>query len=399
MKKTLKLSLTAAAICGASMFLLPSEAQAKKPGVLEGKPVVVDRLELRKFRAQIVPMIGLSLSQPFVHKGLAGAKVRFDFTDWIGIRASFMYGVIDVESKLLKALNDGGLPLGINAPSGDIDQATAEGPFRPIDQLDNPSALRHDFRAGLTKLQFQASLDVAFTPFAGKLGLFSAVFTEYDIYIFGGVGFVNWARHYPNDRSTSQQLTEDYGAMGQGIINPDNPSLDNYCENAAGTANSECLLHPVKADTGFRIGGSFGAGLHLFLTDWMSINPEVHDIVVAHNDAGLNATITDVPPVVQNGTGPSVSDRVARHNVSFNLGFAFYLPPKAKRSRLEQKLRGKKQGEAAAAGGSISVSTEEETSDEGGELPFDDGPSTDTPPEDMPPADDMPPEEDVVLEG
>jgi outer membrane beta-barrel protein len=391
MKKTLKLSLTAAAICGASLCLLPSEAQAKKPGVLEGKPVVVDRLELRKFRFQIVPAIGISLSQPFVHKGLVGAHLRFDFTDWIGIRGSFMYGVIDVENKLLKALNDGGLPVGIN--NEDPMMANGEGPFRPTDELNNPSALRHDFQAGLTKLRFQGSLDLAFTPFAGKLGLFSAVFTEYDIYIFGGLGFTNWARHYPNARSTTDQLTANFGELG--IANSTNPAADNYCENVAGEPNSECLLHPVTPDTGMRFGGSFGAGLHLFITDWLAINPEVHDIVVAHNDAGLNATITDVPPVVINGG--SGSDRVARHNVSFNLGFAFYLPPKAKRSRLEQKLRGKKQGEAAAAGGSISTEVEAGGTEE--------PPPSDTPPEETtptpppPPNPNAPPEEELELDG
>ena len=396
MKKTLKLSLTAAAICGAGMFLLPSDAQAKKPGVLEGKPVVVDRLELRKFRAQIVPMVGVSLSQPFVHKGLAGAKVRFDFTDWIGIRASFMYGVVDVESKLLKALNDGGLPSGTPNADGTLAADGSEGPFRPTDELDNPSALRHDFRAGLTKLQFQASLDLAFTPFAGKLGLFSAVFTEYDIYIFGGVGFANWKRHYPENVLGSTSTSDLLGI-------PDlEPSDMAFCEDPNSmAANSECLLHPVRDDSGFRIGASFGAGVHLFITDWFSINPEVHDIVVAHNDAGLNATITDVPPRVQNGSGSGDSDRVARHNVSFNLGFAFYLPPKAKRSRLEQKLRGKKVGEAAAAGGAVSVG-----GDTGGDASEDSEPdflsddSAGPAAEDMPPPEDMPPaeEDELVIE-
>lgn len=328
-KKTLKLSLASAAVCGAGLFLLPSQALAKKPGVLEGKPVVVDRLELRKFRAQITPMVGMSLSQPFVHKGFAGAKVRFDFTDWIGIRASFMYGVLDVESKLLKALNDGGLPVGLN--NSDPNMATGLGPIRPVNELDNPAPLRHDFQAGLTKLQFTGSLDVAFTPFSGKLGLFSALFTEYDIYIFGGLGFAMWQRHYPDAQTTSQQL---------GIANSDDPNGMNYCTDpATSVANSDCLLRPVLADDGFRLGGSFGAGLHLFITDWLSLNPEIHDIVVGHNDAGLNATIDDVPPVVDNSAG---GDRVARHNVSFNLGLTFYLPPKAKRSRLEQQLRKKK---------------------------------------------------------
>lgn len=345
MKNTFKISLAVGTCAAAAVMLAPNLAEAKKPGVLEGKPVVVDRLELRKLRFQITPQVGMSLSQPFVHKGFAGAKLRFDFTDWIGLRASFMYGVLDVESNLLKALNDGGLPVGTADASGNLTAAEAgEGPYRPISQLDNPAPLRHDFQTGLTKLQLTASLDVAFTPFSGKLGLFSAIFTEYDIYVFGGVGFANWTRHYPNTVSTSEAL---------GIPNSTNVDGEGYCAdpNNGNATNSECILNPVSADTGFRVGGSFGAGIHLFITDWMSVNPEIHDIVVGHNDAGLNATIDDVPPVVQNSAN---GDRVARHNVTFNLGLTFYLPPKAKRSRLEQKLRKKKK----AGDGSAEVSAE-----------------------------------------
>jgi outer membrane beta-barrel protein len=332
MKTTIKLSIAAAGLAAAGLFLLPNEALAKKPGVLEGKPVVVDRLELRKFRAQVTPMIGMSLSQPFVHKGMVGANLRFDFTDWLGVRASFMYGVINVDSKLLKALNSpGALPEG--SGNNNIDTYDGvPGPYRPNDQLDNPAPLHGDFRAGLTRLQYTGSVDLAFTPFSGKLGLFSALFTEYDIYIFGGFGFAGWQRHYPDARSTSELLQ---------IANSSDPNGMNYCQDAmaGGATNPDCLLHPVKPDNGFRAGGSFGAGLHLFITDWVSINPEVHDIIVAHNDAGLNATITDVPPLVENKTG---GDRVIRHNATFNLGVTFYLPPKAKRSKLEQKLRKKK---------------------------------------------------------
>ena len=71
--------------------------------------------------------------------------------------------------------------------------------------------------------------------------------------------------------------------------------------------NIECLLHPVKADNGFRVGGSFGAGLHLFITDWLSLNPEIHDIVVGHNDAGLNATVIDVDAEEQDAASPATT--------------------------------------------------------------------------------------------
>ena len=320
--KTLPKLLTAAAIA-AGTLAAPQVAQAKKPGVLEGKPIVVDRLELRKMRFSVTPMIGMSLSQPFVHVGTAGAKLRFDFLDWLGVRAGFQYGAVPVDAKLLKGINGGALPVGVNDAgqdaneTGNYDSGT---PNRKTEDLDNPAPLLHDFRAGLTRLQWMASADLAFTPFSGKLGLFSSVFTEYDLYVFGGLGITSWQRHYPDAQSTSQQ---------KGITNDDDPNGAMYCNELSGADNTDCALHPVKSQEGIKLGGSVGGGIHLFITDWVSINPEIHDIIVRHNPAGLNATVSDVPPVVDK------KDNVITHNLMFNLGVTFYFPPKAKRSRLD----------------------------------------------------------------
>lgn len=307
-------NIAAVSAVTAGFLAAPQIASAKKPGVLEGKPITVDRLEYRKFRFQLTPMVGMSLSQPFVHVGTAGLKMRFDFLDWLGVRAGFQYGVVPINAKLLRGILDGALPEGTDATG------MGPGPIRPTSEFDNPAPLLHDFQRGLTRLQWMASVDVAFTPFAGKLGLFSSVFTEYDVYIFGGLGLTGWQRHFPDARSTSEQL---------GIANSDDPDGVDFCkENPMAAQNEECLLHPVKSGEGVKIGGSVGGGIHLFLTDWVSINPEIHDIIVSHNPAGLNATISDVPPQVTN------DDNVITHNLMFNLGVTFYLPPKAKRSRI-----------------------------------------------------------------
>jgi outer membrane beta-barrel protein len=343
MHKTLKLSLVATALVAAGM-LLPNVAHAKKPGVLEGKPIVVERIELRKLRFSVTPMAGMSLSQPYVHKGFAGAKLRFDITDWIGVRVSGGYGVVNVDAKLLKAINGGGLPTGIEAGEPAL--------VRPASELDNPAPLLHDFQAGLTRLNWQASADLAFTPFAGKLGLFQAIFTEYDIYLFGGVGLTGWGKHYVNSRSTAER----YGVSTD-------PNSDFYCQQQNGAQNGECLLHPVKAEEGVKVGGSFGAGMHLFLSEWAAINLEIHDIVVGHNIAGLNATIPDVPPRVDNG------DRVPVHNVTFNLGATFYFPPKAKRSTIKPPAKDDAElgggGGGGDVGGSVSVGGNTGTGDVG----------------------------------
>jgi hypothetical protein len=300
------------------------EAAAKKKGPLEGEPIVRKKLQLRRFRFQLTPFVGMSLSQPFVHMGYIGAKATFHFADWIGARGTFAYGIVPVESKLLKAVNDGGLPsqddMGAHAPNTDDPTLAGDqicmgnAPCRTNAQADNPAPLLHDFRAGLVRAQWQASVDAVFTPFSGKLGLFSAIFTEYDIYVFGGLGLVGYNKHYDN-RSTAQLEGLD--------TSPDSPS---YCSAGAGQ-NQECLLHPVSAEEGVKIGGSFGGGLHLFLAKWVSLDFEIQDIVVGVNLTGLNRTVRDIPPVV------NADDRFVFHNVTLQVGPKFYFPFKAKRTK------------------------------------------------------------------
>ena len=114
---TRKLATFLAVILGAGLYANEASAKNKK-GPLEGEPIVRKRLELRKFRFQLTPYVGMSLSQPFVHLGYVGAKATFHFADWIGVRGTFGYGIVPLESKLLKAINNGGLPSGY-APGAD----------------------------------------------------------------------------------------------------------------------------------------------------------------------------------------------------------------------------------------------------------------------------------------
>lgn len=327
-------TLTVMAATLAAVMLLPDTAQAKRKSPLEGKPVVVRKLELHKLRFGITPFVGMSLSQAFVHKGYAGARLHFDFTDWIGVKGMFAYGVINRPAKLLKGLvgedsngTNGALPVGIADP----ENTTV--PVRSENDFNNPAPLLHDFKSGLTRNNWLASFDVVFTPFSGKLGLFSGIFTEYDLYLFGGLGISSFGKQYAGSQSTSQLLA----AAGSPLAG-DSKAADSYCRpvNApTDDVNRECFLHPVKADEGIKVGPSFGGGIHVFLADWASINVDVQDIMSVNNPAGLNSTTTDVPPVVDKKDGNW------NHNVMMSLGVTFYLPPKAKRSELKAATKKK----------------------------------------------------------
>jgi outer membrane beta-barrel protein len=333
-------TLTVMAATLAAVTLLPDTAEAKRKSPLEGKPVVVRKLELHKMRVGITPFVGMSLSQAFVHKGYAGARLHFDITDWIGLKGMFAYGVINRDAKLLKGLvgdseGSGSLPVG-DTP-GTATNPTAA-PVRSQNDFNNPAPLLHDFKSGLTRNNWLASFDVVFTPFSGKLGLFSGIFTEYDLYLFGGLGLSSFGKHYANAQSTNELLA----AAGQGL-QTEYPTAGNPASSAAycrpgmdptADINRECFLHPVKADAGLKVGPSFGGGIHIFLADWASINVDVQDIMSLNNAAGLNSTTEDVPPKVDK------KDANWNHNVMMSLGVTFYLPPKAKRSEL--KASGKK---------------------------------------------------------
>jgi len=315
----------------AAVMLLPDSAQAKRKSPLEGKPVVVRKLELRKLRVGITPFVGMSLSQAFVHKGYVGGKLHFDFTDWLGIKGMFAYGIINKDAKLLRGLNaEGGLSEGIPA---NTEGNTTAAPLRSGTDFNNPAPLKHDFQAGLTRNSFLASADLVFTPFSGKLGLFSGIFTEYDLYLFGGLGISGWQKHYAQ-KSTNQLLND----AGTPLDTSDEKSTS-YCKTSGdpdSDVNRECFLHPVSADTGIKVGPSFGGGIHVFLADWASINVDVQDIMSLNNLAGLNSTTTEVPPKVDK------ADRNWNHNVMMGIGVTFYLPPKAKRSVLKTGPKVKK---------------------------------------------------------
>lgn len=338
-----------AASLAALITLLPDTAQAKRKSPLEGKPVVVRKLELRKLRVGITPFVGMSLSQPFVHKGYVGGKLHFDITDWIGLRGMFAYGVLNFDAKLLKGLGRPGddpgstsLPEGIPANTPENMSAV---PVRADSDFNNPAPLAHDFHAGLTRNSFLSSVDIVFTPFSGKLGLFSGIFTEYDLYLFGGLGLAGFKRHYPNVKSTADALKGTIDPMtGQPAdLNTSNPGSAEYCRptaDATADVNRECFLHPVVPDAGIKVGASFGGGFHVFLADWAAVNLDVQDILVKNNPTGLNVTTTEVPPVVDK------KDKNWNHNVMMTLGVTFYFPPKAKRSVLKPAER---KGAAAAA--------------------------------------------------
>jgi outer membrane beta-barrel protein len=149
---------------------------------------------------------------------------------------------------------------------------------------------------------------VTFTPWFGKISLFSKLYLAFDVYLSGGFGFA----------MLENEFGEDYCA----------PVKD---RDAVDPANPEATI-PVFDDprndcpynSGFKPGVQLGAGMHIFINKWAAIDVSFRDYFFQDNPSGqdFNADrkVDDSDP------------RFLGH-LMVGIGISFFLPPKVRVSR------------------------------------------------------------------
>ena len=207
-----------------------AEAERKSP--LADAPAIRRRTELRSGRFELGAGVGITPGQDFYTAVLAQLKLSYHFNDWLSIGA---FGGFNLTPTMSTSFNDELI--------GKLN-ATKEANRAPTQQ----EALN-----GMNRIGQVVGLQAEIAPFTGKLSLFGKLFASYDIYVFGGVGFIN------------------FQSEGEAC---DGPKVQ----------GKSC---PV---VGFKVGPNFGAGLHAFANDFVAINLEFRDIMIRHNPAGRDTT-------------------------------------------------------------------------------------------------------------
>lgn len=251
------------------------DASARGTGEFEKQPSIRKRFEMRKARFEIAPALVTSINQDFRHFIGGGIVLQMHITDWLGIGLQGGFG--------------GGIDSGITdrlaGPEGVLPDAQA-----------GVQPSKNQFRDHLADIKALASVYATLTPFTGKMMLFGALLLRYDLYGMIGVGGLYMTNTY----------------------SPSNPeSGDPRCVNG----------DPNRCDplnSGFKFGGMFGVGLHLFFNDWVGLNLELRDYLTSTNPAGLDVdgdrVITDKDSTISN-------------NFFFSAGITIMLPPTAKISQ------------------------------------------------------------------
>lgn len=259
-------------------------------GPLAGAPAVVGLRIYRALRFSIQLHTAMTLQDEFSRAFLPGGQLMFHPTDWLGI------GVW------------GGFA--INIDSSLSDQVAAKGQTNAVNVLSLPSAAGFSNQIG--RIKWIAAPQVSFIPLRGKLGIFEKLFVDTDFYVFGGVGFVG-----VEERA---DVTQDQSTR---------------CLAGGNLAASIACFEPGQSARTSRvaIAPTFGAGLSLYLAEFLTMSIEWRGLPFAWNTSGTDesgAARGDFPDKQINA-----ADRLSHFNHMLTLGFGFYLPTKPKISTVD----------------------------------------------------------------
>jgi len=258
---------------------MPEAIAQDRKSPLEGQPAVRKRKLLVKKRFELSPLFESSLNADFKHTLSFGVKGEYHLGDMFSIGALGAYGI---------ALNTG-------LTSRIVDTLPAAG--TPGD----PTPSRQEFEQHLNTIPFHAAAYASITPWYGKLAAFGAAFVNFDFYFQGGLAIAQ----LKNECCGFAVDTMPGGDPAMGIPGDGNPNND-----------------PALND-GLKLGLYVGAGIHVFLSDYMALDFTIRDYVFDDNPSGLDF---DADQAVED------EDSRFLNHLFMGVGLSFLLPTEIKRT-------------------------------------------------------------------
>jgi hypothetical protein len=272
-------------VAGFALLAVAERAEAQEillTGPLAGAPAVRKLRLYREGRFEIAPAVSFSLLDEYQRTIFLGARLNYNFTDWLGFGAWGAYGgLLRLPTHLTDQIQD------VNAGRRrEAAEEAAAGNPPPLNSRLTAVNMGPDFEEQLGGIDWVVSPQLTVVPFRGKLALFSSIYLDTDLYFFGGPAFVG--------------LTE----------------RENCEENCVASFDTT---------TRVAIAPSFGLGFSFYTNKWSAIGFEWRGLPFSYNTGGFDTAgggkdekfpdnkITD-------------ADRRFKFNQMLTLSFNIYLP-------------------------------------------------------------------------
>jgi outer membrane beta-barrel protein len=319
-------------------------------GPLAGAPACRECIQYRNHRFTVSPLFNFTLLDDYRRHIFIGARLEYHFTDWLGVAIAGAYGGFwgdSLDTGLTQEVAD-------KAPNG-IESNRANYPF-PSDTA-GAEAARAQTTNLLGRMLGYASIEVMFIPLRGKLGLFSRLFLDVDLYVFLGYSFT-FVEERANVDCRDSSFIQERGYQGGRIP-------DEYGGNAGAfdaamaqrcpwVGSSGDVADVQRADPRLAVNaGTYGLGVSIYTNDWLAVNLEYRVMPILWNPTGtdergmalVNDTLTFCPSDAAEGepdycgdTGEfpdrriNENDRRWSANHMFTLGVTFHFPTTPRRS-------------------------------------------------------------------
>jgi hypothetical protein len=181
-QKFLKRAVSVLAIALA-LFAVTGRAEAQEiqlTGPLAGAPAVRKLRLHRQGRVEFAPAVSFTLLDEYQRTILLGARLQYNFTDWLSFGAWGALGsVIRIPTYLsdqVQSVNSGRRKTDPNGTS--------------LDRRLTAVNLGPDFKKQLAGIDWVVAPQLTVVPFRGKLALFQSIYLDTDLYFFGGPAFI-----------------------------------------------------------------------------------------------------------------------------------------------------------------------------------------------------------------
>ncbi len=266
----------------------PRRAEERRRNDLNSQPAVRNRLLLVAKRFEVTPLFESTVNADFRHFVGGGLKLEYHLSDMWSVGALGVFSTsIDtgLVSKIVPTLPDA---------------MSQDNPLEPT---------KDQFTSHLNKMPIHGAAYISLTPWYGKLAAFNTAFVNFDFYFQAGLAFA--------------QLDSDCPVS---ICNDTSPGESRPDPNAPGETLPPDFLpaNDAPLNSGSRIGGYLGAGIHVFLTDAIALDFTVRDYIFSDNPSGADYNADRV-----------VTDDDSRflNHLFMGIGVSIMLPLKARRTR------------------------------------------------------------------
>lgn len=247
-------------------------------GPLAGAPAVMRMRIYREGRFQLQAHATMTLQDEFTRAVLVGAQLNYHVTDWLGIGVWGGFAAAQLQTAL-------------------TDEVALRGSTNERNTLSLPT--NEGFPDQVGQIKYVGALQATFIPLRGKLGLFEKLFVDTDFYLFGGAAVVG---------------VEERTNVTNGVcrLQPGQVTIPGLC------LDSQFARAPRTA-----IAPTFGAGLSLYIADFVAMTLEWRGLPFAWNTSGTDEA-GDAGLFADGNL--DARDHLFHFNHMFTLGFAMYLP-------------------------------------------------------------------------